>query len=103
MMEQAPFLEEDFNPSKPQASPIADAPWPQIDEAAFYGLAGDIVKTIKPHTEADPIAVLLQVLIFAGNIIGRIPYYKIEADQHHTNLFGVLVGRSSKGRRVAPG
>jgi hypothetical protein len=102
-MEQAPFLEEDFNPSKPQASAIADAPWPQIDEAAFYGLAGDIVRTIEPHTEADPIAVLLQVLVFAGNVIGRMPYYKIEADYHHANIFSVLVGKSSKGRKGTSG
>jgi hypothetical protein len=92
------FTEDDFNVRNfPQAS--AGASWPQIDEAAFYGLAGEIVRTIKPHTEADPIAVLLQVLVFAGNVIGRIPYYKVEADEHHANLFSVLVGRSSKGRK----
>ena len=33
------------------------APWPQpLAEEAFYGLAGDIVHTIEPHTEADPAA-----------------------------------------------
>jgi hypothetical protein len=75
------------------------APWPQMDDAAYYGLAGDVVKTIKPHTEADPVAILLQVLVFAGNIIGRIPYYLVEADNHYPNLFVTLVGNSAKGRK----
>jgi hypothetical protein len=30
--------------------------WPVMDEAAYYGLAGDEVRTIGPHTEADPVA-----------------------------------------------
>ncbi len=31
------------------------SPWPQpLAEEAFYGLTGDIVRTIEPHTEADP-------------------------------------------------
>jgi hypothetical protein len=75
------------------------APWPQIDGAAYYGLAGEVVKTIEPHTEADPVAVLLQVLVFAGNVIGRIPYYLVEADRHYPNLFAALVGNSAKGRK----
>jgi hypothetical protein len=29
--------------------------WPDLDEAAFYGLPGDVVRTfLEPHTEADP-------------------------------------------------
>ena len=38
-------------------------PWPEpIDEAAFHGLAGEVVRTIEPHSETDPVAILLQVL-----------------------------------------
>ena len=32
------------------------APWPVLDDAALYGLAGDVVRTIEPHTEGDPAA-----------------------------------------------
>ncbi len=33
------------------------ATWPEpLADEAFYGLAGDIVRTIEPHTEADPAA-----------------------------------------------
>jgi 5S rRNA maturation endonuclease (ribonuclease M5) len=43
------------------SSCAVDYPAPP-DEAAFYGLAGDLVRRIEPHTEADPVALLSQVL-----------------------------------------
>ena len=49
--------------------------------------------------EADPIAILIQLLTYFGNVIGQCPYYQVEADQHHANLFAVLVGQSAKGRK----
>ncbi len=74
--------------------------WPELNkETAFHGLAGDIVKTIEPHTEADPAAILLQFLGFAGACIGRGPHYRVEGDRHYPNLFVVLVGESAKGRK----
>jgi hypothetical protein len=74
--------------------------WPDpISEKAYYGLAGDIVQTIEPHTEADSVALLIQTLISFGNTIGRSAYFIAEADNHYLNMFGVLVGISSKGRK----
>ena len=55
-----------------------DSAWPILDEAAYHGIVGDIVRTISPHTEADPAAILTQVLTLAGNAIGRSPYYQVE-------------------------
>jgi hypothetical protein len=75
------------------------AKWPVLDKAAYHGLPGHVVRTIEPHTEADPIALLIQFLTLAGNVIGRSPYYQVESDRHHTNLFGVLVGESAKARK----
>jgi hypothetical protein len=72
---------------------------PVMDEAAYYGLAGDIVRTIGPHTESDPNAILIQTLAYFGNAVGNSAYYKVEAHHHHANLFAVLVGRSAKGRK----
>jgi Protein of unknown function (DUF3987) len=72
---------------------------PELDEAAYHGIAGTIVKTIEPHSEADPGGLLLQTLAMAGNAIGRGPYYQVESDRHYPNLFIVLVGDSSKGRK----
>src|SRR6266496_575287 len=41
------------------------------DEAAFHGLAGDIVRRLEPHTEASSVAILIQVLTTFGSAIGR--------------------------------
>lgn len=73
--------------------------WPIMDEAAYHGLAGDIVRTIEPETESDPNAILIQLLVYFGNVVGNSSYYKVEADAHHTNLFAALVGRSAKARK----
>jgi hypothetical protein len=78
---------------------IASAPWPEIAPQAFHGLAGEIVRTIAPYTEADPVAILLQFLTMVGNLIGRTPYASAEADSHYLNLFVCLVGETSKGRK----
>jgi hypothetical protein len=84
--------------SPPLAS-LASLEWPALDDAAFYGLSGEIVRTIEPHSEADPAALLIQALTLSGNIIGQAPHYQIESDNHHANLFCVLVGESAKARK----
>jgi hypothetical protein len=68
-------------------------------EAAYYGLAGKFVRAIEPHSEADPVALLLQFLVLVGSAVGSEPYWQVESDRHHANLFTVLVGTSSKGRK----
>jgi hypothetical protein len=73
--------------------------WPALDDAAFYGLAGEVVRTIEPHSEADRIAILIQFLTLVGNVMGRTAYYQVEGDRHHANLFAVLVGDSAKARK----
>jgi hypothetical protein len=42
---------------------------------------------------------LIQLLVMFGNVVGHSPYYLVESDKHHANLFAVLVGVSSKGRK----
>src|SRR5262245_43077054 len=41
----------------PESSPDWPAP-PAVE--AFHGLAGNIVRTLEPHSEADPVALLVQ-------------------------------------------
>ena len=76
----------------------ADYPAP-LEEAAFHGLAGEIVRRIEPHTEADPAALLFQFLAAFGNLIGHDHYIVADGTRHYLNLYGVLVGKSSKGRK----
>ena len=75
------------------------APWPVLDDAALYGLAGEIVRAIDPCTEADPVAVLLNLLAAVGNAIGRGAHQSVGAATHNLNLFVALVGETSKGRK----
>lgn len=82
------------------ASVASVASWPApIAEAAYHGLAGEVVRTIEPHTEADPVALLVQFLAAFGSCLGRGPHYQVEGDAHHANLYAVLVGDSSKARK----
>ncbi|MDA0284823.1 MAG: DUF3987 domain-containing protein, partial [Planctomycetota bacterium] len=74
--------------------------WPgPLDKAAFHGLAGDVVQTIEPHTEADSAALLVQFLVCYGNWIGRTLHFTAEGAKHHCNLFTCLIGDTSKSRK----
>ncbi len=74
--------------------------WPKpLSKRAYWGLAGDIVRAVAPITEADKAGLLVQFLISFGNAIGRNPHFRIGAAEHHSNLFGVLVGRTAKARK----
>ncbi|MGI8670396.1 MAG: DUF3987 domain-containing protein [Aridibacter sp.] len=74
-------------------------PFPVPNEKCFYGLAGDFIRLLEPHTEASPMALLFQFLVYFGNVIGRTGNYKVECDKHFTNLFCVLVGKTAQGRK----
>jgi hypothetical protein len=76
------------------------AQWPDPpSEDAFHGVAGRLVHLIEPQTEADPIGLLIQILVFFGNVIGHSAHFKVEATAHTLNIFAVLVGPTSKGRK----
>ena len=78
--------------------------WPDPpEEAAYYGLAGDIVRTIAPHTESDPAAVLLHILVLFGNMVGRGPHFTVDGARHGLNIFAVCCGESSKARKGTAG
>lgn len=73
--------------------------WPALDRRALYGPLGELVKVVEPHSEADPVALLVQALIGFGSIVGRGPHFRVEGDEHHGNLFAALVGDTAKGRK----
>jgi hypothetical protein len=74
--------------------------WPEPPEpAAYHGLAGEIVGAIAPHTEADPVTVLFQLLVACGALIGRGAWFEVERTRHYPAEFVVLVAESSRARR----
>ena len=70
-----------------------------FEQYALYGLAGQAVRMLTPHTEAQPEAILLQLLAAFGNVIGPGPHCMVGSTRHTLNLFVVLVGESSKARK----
>jgi hypothetical protein len=61
-------------------------------DVVYWGLAGDIVRRIAPHTEADPVALLIQILAVFGNVIGRRAYTIADGALHALNIFAVACG-----------
>ena len=74
--------------------------WPSpLTKEALYGLSGEFVSLVEPHTESDPVALLSQFQSAFGNIIGTTAYFQVEADRHYLKVWPVLVGETSKGRK----
>jgi len=88
-------------PERPSTTPKVETdPWPApLAREAFHGLAGGIVDAIAPHTESDPVAILVQLLAAVGNCIGRGAHFLVERTPHHPVIFAVLVGTSAKARK----
>ena len=85
----------------PCAVLLAPSPgWPAPPgPAAYQGLLGEIVKRLEPETEADPVAILSQLLVAFGTAVGRDAYFEIEATRHHPHEFLLLVGESARSRK----
>jgi len=80
-----------------QNGKVPDCPAP--GPAAYYGLAGQVVEVLGPHTEADPVALLLDFLCSFGSAAGPGPHAVADAAEHPARLNVVLVGNTSKARK----
>lgn len=73
--------------------------WPVLNQAALTGLAGEVVRLFEPHTEADPVALLVSFLSEVGAMVGRAPHLILDGGYHPVIFWPVIVGRSSKSRK----
>jgi hypothetical protein len=110
---EAPFPDEQHAPPREPGDDFEESPefsrserikpesvpWPTLQSDALHGLAGKIVSTIEPHSEADPAALLAHLMVAFGNVIGRGPHFLVGSARHSLNLFSVMVGLTSKGRK----
>ncbi len=82
-------------------SDLDDLPdWPRAPYLAFnHGLIKEMVDRIHGKTEADLSALAFQFLTYFGNVIGRTAHFWVEGDQHFTNLFMIVCGVTSNGRK----
>ena len=75
-------------------------PWPEpLHPAALRGLAGEIVRAVEPHSEADPVGILVSTLVRFAATVGRSPHCMVGSTRHGVNLFALLVGSTSQGRK----
>lgn len=89
------------SPARGVRSHVPNEPvWPApLAQAAFHGIVGEFVRVVEPHTEADPAALLLQLLVVLANVVGRKIHVRVESTKHFLVLFLVLVGPTAKGRK----
>ncbi|TAK83993.1 MAG: hypothetical protein EPO20_16075 [Betaproteobacteria bacterium] len=57
------------------------------------------MRAISPQTEADEAALVMQVLVSFGVLVGRGPHIRVESDRHCGNLFALIVGDTAKARK----
>lgn len=97
-------VDTQLSPDDDEGEDVSACPlsvWPSLDEDAYHGLLGEIVKTITPETEADPAGILLSFLTSFGNAVGNGPRFQVGASSHHANLFTCIVGDTASGKGQA--
>lgn len=77
--------------------------WPApIADAAFHGPLGDVCRAVAPLTEADPVGILGTLLAVVGACMGH-GRFIYQGSAQGPNVFTVLVGDSSSGRKGTAG
>ena len=108
MSSKNPAMAEEWLPTVDTSSepsdhrhPIVPA-WPEaLAPEAFHGLAGEIVSVLEPHSEADPVGLLMHLLVSFGNVVGRGPHFVVGGTVHHANLYCVNVGSTASRKGTA--
>src|SRR4051812_40068972 len=72
---------------------------PRLHDDALHGLAGEVVRRLDPHTEADQAAVLASYLTGFGTIVGASPFIPVGGTKHGPRLFVVIVGATARARK----
>jgi hypothetical protein len=75
------------------------ASWPHLPADALRGPAGEFIEIVRPETEADPAALLIDFLVTSGSLLGPGPHVIADGARHTGRLFAVLVGDTSRARK----
>jgi hypothetical protein len=87
-----------FGSAKSLALP-AEPQVPILNPVALFALAGEFVRAVEPHTEADNAALIFTFMAGYGNAIGSAFHTKADGRRHEANLFVAAVGATSSGRK----
>ena len=73
--------------------------WPVLRPEARHGLAGELLEAIEPHSEADPVALLVTFLAAFGALVGPGPHAVAEGAEHPARIWPLIVGDTAKSRK----
>jgi hypothetical protein len=74
-------------------------PWPEpMRDEAFYGIAGEFVRIVTPHTEADKHALLANILSGVSAMIGANPY-TVGVRRQPAKVNALVVGDTGDARK----
>lgn len=77
-------------------------PYPEpLNDAAYHGILGELVRRLAPQTEADPVAILACALAATGNVLGRGRWAEVGGKLHHARLNVLLVGPTASRKGTA--
>ncbi len=86
--------------AKAEPAVLIHEQWPEpIPETAWQGWLRPFMETVAGQTEADPNAVLVDMLVRIGCAIGRGPHLDISGDRHSVNLFALICGKTGSGKK----
>ncbi|MDT5348320.1 MAG: hypothetical protein QOH91_1607 [Mycobacterium sp.] len=86
-------------PSGGDDETVKTVPWPTLSDAALHGTPGEIVNLVAPHTEADPAAILVQLLAVFGATLGPGPHIVAGNERHRTVIAPLIIGRTNNGAK----
>jgi len=90
---------ENFSPEAESEKEVTIKNFPKLKDGAFYGIAGEFTKFAVEDSEADPAAVLVTFLTFAGAVFGNSRFALVGPEKHPPRLFAAIVGASSRARK----
>ena len=72
---------------------------PRGNAAMLYGIFGEFGRAAAKDTEVNPYAAAMNLMVFISASVGRGIYFYIGNDIHHVRLYGLHIGRSSRGQK----
>lgn len=92
--------EDDAHTQESDTETTSESRFPEpLAPEAFHGLAGEFVRLVSPHTEADDAALLLHFLVYFGNAVGRGATFRVGATKHTAAENVAFVGTTGSGRK----
>ena len=72
---------------------------PELQAEAMHGVLGEIVTELAKTTDADPAAMLVQLMTLFGSAVGSEPHSIFGGADHPGRLFCMVVGDAAEGRK----